>query len=309
LNYLTTLGLFAEARKYGNTWMDTRNCTDWEWARLKNSGMYDLQQIAAMATKKRVSNQLGRLYRMGLVKRKRTKRKLSSKNGKIFNRGFCYSYSLSKQGQAYLEYKKTSTPLSKANNELKRILSIASNPEGIPYVVQVRETLPRPIKDMSVHFVLGINAAPSALPLQGRYHRFAPRLDTWPLAKIKKLGYENVENHATIRRLEKENKELKDKLIMAELKQSFLERILDGFLQNPKYMHREHNAWNADGYQHLIKAKHYFSKQVKRPIISADTELILLSEGISHDVKVHWSEAFNWIVRQMRVATKNYPSA
>jgi hypothetical protein len=167
-----------------------------------------------MATKKRVSNQLGRLYRMGLLKRKRMKRPCFTKNGQICNRDFGYSYSLSKQGQAYLNYKKNTTVFTRVSGDMKRILSIASNPKSIPILAVASKALPlpRPIKDMLIPFVMSVNSAPSSIPLKGRYHRFAPRIDLWTMAKLANVGYKMEDKDIRIKRLEIEKKELKDRV-------------------------------------------------------------------------------------------------
>jgi hypothetical protein len=69
-------------------------------------------------------------------------------------------------------------------------------------------------------------------------------------------------------------------------------------------MERTLRLSNVDGYQHLIKAKQYFSNRVKSAFISTDIGLVLSSEGISDDAKVFWSEGFDWLARQMTIATK-----
>jgi len=58
--------------------------------------------LASSSPKKIVSNDLGRLYRMGFLKRRRMKRLCASLRGHPCNRGFQYKYSLSKRGLGYI---------------------------------------------------------------------------------------------------------------------------------------------------------------------------------------------------------------
>ncbi|MBP1911653.1 hypothetical protein [Thermococcus stetteri] len=54
--------------------------------------------------RKLISNDLRRLYAMGFLKKRRVKRKVRTKSGKICYRGYEYRYSLSSQGLKYLGY-------------------------------------------------------------------------------------------------------------------------------------------------------------------------------------------------------------
>lgn len=64
----------------------------------------DYSLFAKMYSIKRISGDLDRLYRMGFLKRKRTKRIIFVKNRPPITRGFCYLYSISAQGSKYLEF-------------------------------------------------------------------------------------------------------------------------------------------------------------------------------------------------------------
>jgi hypothetical protein len=70
---------------------------------------------------KRISADLDRLYRMGLLKRKRVKRMFKSKKGKEFGRGYRYQYELSEQGSKYALYLASYHGISR--NERKQIRS------------------------------------------------------------------------------------------------------------------------------------------------------------------------------------------
>jgi len=60
--------------------------------------------MLTIPSRKVVSNELARLYRMGFLSRKAVPRKVKTKSGKIANRGIEYRYSFTKQGIKYLSY-------------------------------------------------------------------------------------------------------------------------------------------------------------------------------------------------------------
>ena len=53
---------------------------------------------------KLASNELRRLYRMGLLEYRRVKRSVKTRSGKECFRGYMYQYSVSRQGRNYLKY-------------------------------------------------------------------------------------------------------------------------------------------------------------------------------------------------------------
>ncbi|WP_148206191.1 V-type ATP synthase subunit I domain-containing protein [Thermococcus sibiricus] len=61
-------------------------------------------KVYRRVSKKMISNDLRRLYAMGFLKRRRVKRKVMTKSGKVCHRGYEYRYSLSSQGLKYLAY-------------------------------------------------------------------------------------------------------------------------------------------------------------------------------------------------------------
>jgi len=68
---------------------------------LARSPKLDLNSLK-MASSKRVSNDLGRLYRMGFLRRRAAVRRVRTRTGKTCNRGREWSYSISRQGWSYL---------------------------------------------------------------------------------------------------------------------------------------------------------------------------------------------------------------
>jgi predicted transcriptional regulator len=67
---------------------------------------FDSLYVATVESRKvkDVSRDLGRLYRMGFLKRKKQKRICPSKHGRLCYKGFHFAYSFSSQGWKYLEY-------------------------------------------------------------------------------------------------------------------------------------------------------------------------------------------------------------
>jgi len=63
----------------------------------------DSTMLSEVSTKL-ISNELGRLYGMGFLKRKRIKRECETKSGKTCFRGYEYVYTISRQGWKYLEF-------------------------------------------------------------------------------------------------------------------------------------------------------------------------------------------------------------
>jgi len=61
-------------------------------------------KVYRRVSRKMISNDLRRLYAMGFLKRRRVKRKVMTKSGKICYRGYEYKYSLSSQALKYLQY-------------------------------------------------------------------------------------------------------------------------------------------------------------------------------------------------------------
>lgn len=57
--------------------------------------------VQRLATTKKISSDLVRLYKMGFLSRKRMKRLVITRNGKTCYRGFVYFYHFTKQGISY----------------------------------------------------------------------------------------------------------------------------------------------------------------------------------------------------------------
>ena len=78
---------------------------------------FDSRILAARLDRsiKEVSNDLGRLHRMGFLRCKRVKRLCLSSRGKLSYKGRQYSYSLSKQGLSYSKWLKEGKPLEDLN--------------------------------------------------------------------------------------------------------------------------------------------------------------------------------------------------
>ncbi len=87
---------------YRNKYITTNEI--YEYLRSLQENAIERGNIVTIPSKKVISNEMGRLYRMGFLSRKRVPRKVTTKSGKIAHRGFEYRYSLTKQGVKYLRY-------------------------------------------------------------------------------------------------------------------------------------------------------------------------------------------------------------
>lgn len=69
---------------------------------------------------RRISGYLDKLFRMGLLKRRRVKRGFRTKAGKLFGRGYIYEYKLSPQGLRYAEYLEGNIGVPREERKKKR---------------------------------------------------------------------------------------------------------------------------------------------------------------------------------------------
>jgi hypothetical protein len=69
---------------------------------------------------KKISGDLDRLFRMGLLKRKRVKRLFRTKAGKPFGRGYMYMYKITRQGMRYGVYLAANYGVSREERKKKR---------------------------------------------------------------------------------------------------------------------------------------------------------------------------------------------
>ncbi|AGB05362.1 hypothetical protein AciM339_1509 [Aciduliprofundum sp. MAR08-339] len=74
------------------------------WECLVKNNILAGKNIEELPSKKLVSNELRRLYQMGLMNRKKVPRVVRTKKGNIGKKGFEYKYTLSKQGWRYIVY-------------------------------------------------------------------------------------------------------------------------------------------------------------------------------------------------------------
>ena len=94
--------LFFEMQQPIST-LTAREMSDVLSANLRGSDTTQ-RELLRMFSTKRISGDLDRLYRMGLVRRKRVRRRVISRRGIPVFRGFEYRYVISKQGSQYVKY-------------------------------------------------------------------------------------------------------------------------------------------------------------------------------------------------------------
>jgi|GEM_PF-2036940 hypothetical protein len=127
MNYVEALTALS---RYGpSASITSREWSDEIMSGLRNSPDYGNLVLHKRFSTKRLSGDLDRLYRMGLISRKRIKRIIHSRNSRPVMRGFAYRYSISKQGWQYLEHlsrggKTHSEPIQDAADLLARDAAI-----------------------------------------------------------------------------------------------------------------------------------------------------------------------------------------
>ena len=103
LNYVDTLTLIGYRLSLNKNKFITTN-EFYEYLKDLAKDMAMMRVLVIYPSKKVVSNELARLYKMGFLSRKISPRKVKTKSGKIANRGIQYKYSITRQGIKYMEY-------------------------------------------------------------------------------------------------------------------------------------------------------------------------------------------------------------
>ena len=96
------LGLYTFDNSYKNKFITTKRLCD--YLKSVQTLMRENGVMLIIPSRKVVSNEMARLYRMGFLSRRAVPRKVKTKSGKIVNRGIEYQYSFTKQGMKYLAY-------------------------------------------------------------------------------------------------------------------------------------------------------------------------------------------------------------
>jgi hypothetical protein len=143
--------------------------------------------VQRLATTKKISSDMDRLFRMGFLSRKRRKRRITTRNGKSCNRGFIYFYRFSKQGISYYSYLGRSKIKRSIDKEASRLSITMREPvshfllKELKSIVgpENRVTLPKIIEYMLPLF--------SKDPFGGRYRRFPPKRDQLLFEVMRKL--------------------------------------------------------------------------------------------------------------------------
>ena len=199
---LAFLALYTRA--YGKEWFDSREVS---------KAIRECAPLAYLnpvwwkrSSVKIVSNELRRLYFMGLLKRRRVKRVCQTKTGKTCYRGYMYKYSISSQGWKYV----------------KRLSGLAEmSPDDIIAYEWIRQNIPPEKRELAWKLY---KFSPAVLGRRGGFKRFRSSeqkfyetlIQAWKeLARdkrIRTLEKENAELREKIRKLEEENKMLRSKL-------------------------------------------------------------------------------------------------
>lgn len=122
---------------------------------------------------KSISADLDRLYRMGLLKRKRTKRMFKNKKGESFGRGYQYQYELSAQGSKYASYLADFHGISRNKRKRQRNIrykKYASDESAIQALINGKAPLPSA--------AVIADSQEGRIPKEGIYERFPIQHDT-----------------------------------------------------------------------------------------------------------------------------------
>jgi hypothetical protein len=144
---------------------------------------------------KRISNDLNRLYRMQLLKRKRIKRnckiKRSSNDGKTCDKGFMFRYSFTRQGLRYIRYLRTNkmTPLEVS---IRQSSDLEKDPKFLVSRVITQETFPPQLALVAWKYVFFLNNLYNRkVELKGRYRRFPPKIDAVLLTLTARIAHQS----------------------------------------------------------------------------------------------------------------------
>lgn len=144
---------------------------------------------------KLISNDLRRLYSMGLLKRRRVKRQCKTNSGKVCFRGYEYKYSISSQGWKYIGY----LYFGKQEEDFKKAFDIIIM---MKYIRYIRKKVPEDMQDIAWEL--------HKLYFSGRkgYRRFlTSKAAFWD--KFLEKAWEYTEKKRKIEKLKKEIEELK----------------------------------------------------------------------------------------------------
>jgi len=148
--------------------------------------------LAREYSTKRISGDLDRLYRMGLLKRKRIPRIVYPKDSPPSRKGFMYGYEITRQGWQYLEYlqkPKSTDPATYVEQQVQKMMS-----DHIHFV------FPGTLADIAEEDLLE-----SKHEDRGRYNRF-------PSKRYRDLAAALMKCQDRLRRTEQENKMLRNML-------------------------------------------------------------------------------------------------
>lgn len=224
---------------------------------------------------KRISNDLNRLYRMQLLKRKRIKRTVTTRTGKSCKRGFRYVYSMTKQGISYSHYLETPRPFRLFQQGLERKINFFRDIDNLPAIALIKRSSPA-MQVYDYKKIEGLIYPMMNKEYKGGYNRFPPKVD---LALLFHAIEREEEFQGSIELISEKvdmiaaNKEKADQLI-AELLE-------------------------MDALAFLKVAYRLFFKYDTNPAIWADKIVVQGSKGITADSGVSLLQALSWIIREL----------
>jgi hypothetical protein len=251
-----------------------------------------LQQV----TRKKISNDLARLYRMQLLSRKRVKRDVITRNMMICYRGYKYHYRVSKQGLSYYSYLQKPEFDRRLAQEVRRKQITLSEPANYAIMQETGKLIGRQNGIALIRIAEYWAASFGENQFHGRYNRFPPRRDfglfslmLFLLFRSNDTYQANKTNLETIGSLVKKAMEYEKMLYIYF---SLLERAFKAL----EVIHASRKVDNSLlGY--LTQARNYCDSINFNPRLYVDDKLISGSLGISKNSSAPMLEVLNWLIR------------
>lgn len=199
MDYASLLGHLEEIVLSTNEQeFDARMVSLWLMSKLlTRTDHYRDLQIARSVHVKRISNDLNRLNRMQLLKKKRVDRSCRVKRSdeeRKCNRGFMYQYSFTKQGQKYTAYLRRTQGRDFMQRFARQHQDLTKDYEFGMQEAIWQKKLPSALASIAWQYLLFMRYLDQdSKGLKGRYRRFPPRIDVFVLfliARIAKFSHE-----------------------------------------------------------------------------------------------------------------------
>jgi hypothetical protein len=247
-----------------------------------------------LLTVKSISNDLGRLYRMQLLKRRRVKRAVASAK---YNRGYMYLYKLSSQGKSYAEYLKTPSVFRGLLQSKKRQVCNGVLPTYTLFKKSLGQNLPNYDEQLGL-FALQLFQQHTSISKPSCYNRFPPKIDLGLFVYAMKAREQ-------VRDLKDENNEQESKIVEQEREIQSLEDGRDILITGSEEVKEiVIGAYEAEqsktGVQRLRDAISYLREELADdPFLEIDPVLAHHVPGARSGELMHVPIVLIWVARQL----------